>query len=366
MSLIDQDARERFVREHAKNISLIAPAGVGKTRSLVERIVNLARLQPEAIAIDRLSRLVVVTYSVKAAQEMQQRARLALREGQISPAVMRAFQQTYFGTIHSYCVRLLDRFGHHLGLPSRTTLLPRDDDAELWNRFLLRGLGQGTPFNSHLRELFHFYTAEKLYALGQEISPGPELEVGPFPTLDWRPLDRYRNPALHSSTKKSIERAQDAVRAWGELWLKGERHRPLPVCPPSEKAAEFAAVWAETFAPLHTWLRHAALAFGRYVANAYEKFRLAQAVMTYDDQVRLALRVLQHPEARRELAVERLSVLLDEAQDTDPRQFEVPAARRRSGSGDGPGRRPEFLYRRRFSAGYLRAPVRSRHVPARA
>ncbi len=45
--------------------------------------------------------------------------------------------------------------------------------------------------------------------------------------------------------------------------------------------------------------------------------------MTYEDQVRLALLVLDHPQARRELAQERISVLLDEAQDTDPRQFEV-------------------------------------------
>ena len=37
----------------------------------------------------------------------------------------------------------------------------------------------------------------------------------------------------------------------------------------------------------------------------------------------LLSRVLKHPAVRRELASERLSVLLDEAQDTDPRQFEV-------------------------------------------
>ena len=57
--------------------------------------------------------------------------------------------------------------------------------------------------------------------------------------------------------------------------------------------------------------------------------------MTYDDQVRLALRVLEHPAVRRELASERLSVLLDEAQDTDPRQFEV--LRRVAGLGDDAG-----------------------------
>ena len=55
-NLADQLERDRFVAEHEKNISVIAPAGVGKTRAIVDRIVHLAKL-PEAQAIDRLPRL---------------------------------------------------------------------------------------------------------------------------------------------------------------------------------------------------------------------------------------------------------------------------------------------------------------------
>src|SRR5277367_4578092 len=168
-ALIDQGERDRFVREQGKNISVIAPAGVGKTTSIVARIVHLASL-PEVEAVDRLPRLIVVTYSVRAAQQMQQKARVAIREAAVSMRVQRAFQQTFFGTIHSYCVRLLERFGHYLGLPSPVALL--QDDAELWNRFLIRGLGWGITQDANLRELFHFYPPEKLYALGKEISPG--------------------------------------------------------------------------------------------------------------------------------------------------------------------------------------------------
>src|SRR5271156_2182548 len=136
-ALIDQAERDRFVLEHGKNISVIAPAGVGKTTSIVDRIVHIASL-PEEQAIDRLSRLIVVTYSVRAAQQMQQKARVAVRKNGASSRIQRALQQTFFGTIHSYCVRLLDRFGHYLGLPSPVGLV--QDDDELWNRFLVRGL----------------------------------------------------------------------------------------------------------------------------------------------------------------------------------------------------------------------------------
>ena len=318
--LVDQAERDRFIFEQGKNISVIAPAGVGKTTSIVERIVNLARL-PEAQAFDRLSRLIVVTYSVRAAQQMQQKARVAIRKASVSPRVQRAFQQTFFGTIHSYCVRLLDRFGHYLGLPSSVTLLQADD--ELWNRFLIRGLGSAISSDSNLRDLFHFYPPEKLYALGKEISPGGDLAVPPLPALAAQRLLDYRDNTLHPSTMKSIVRAQDAVRQWNDAWGRGDRFRPLPKCPTSDKAADFAEIWRESFAPIHHWLRHAALVFGRRVANAYEAFRLGEAVMTYDDQVRMALQALEIPEVQHELALERLSVLLDEAQDTDPVQFKV-------------------------------------------
>jgi len=116
-ALADQLERDRFVQLHGRNISVIAPAGVGKTTAIVQRIVHLAQL-PEDVAIDRLTRLIVVTYSVRAAQQMQLRARAGIREAGVPPRAQRAFQQTFFGTIHSYCVRLLERFGHHLGLPT--------------------------------------------------------------------------------------------------------------------------------------------------------------------------------------------------------------------------------------------------------
>jgi ATP-dependent exoDNAse (exonuclease V) beta subunit len=321
--LSDQAERDRFITAHGKNISVIAPAGVGKTRAIVERIVALAR-QPEALAVDRLSRLIVVTYSVRAAQQMQQRARAAIREAGVSPRVQRAFQQTFFGTIHSYCVRLLDRFGHYLGLPSPVGLLQNHE--EWWNRFLTRGLGQ-VDAGGHLQELFHFFAPEKLYALGKEVSPGPELEVGPSPELDLRALLAFSLEGLHPSTKRSLAAAQAEVARWSEAWARGDRFHPLPKSPETQakdpRATAFVELWAATFAPLHDWLGQGGLAFGRRIANAYESFRLGEAVMTYDDQVRMALRLLNHPAVQRELAQERPSVLLDEAQDTDPRQFEV-------------------------------------------
>lgn len=335
-TLIDQAERDRFVAEQSRNISVIAPAGVGKTHAIVERIVRLAS-GPEAEAVERLQCLVVVTYSVRAAQQMQQRARAAIREAAVSARVQRAFQQAFFGTIHSYCVRLLDRFGHYLGLPSPIGLLQADD--ELWNRFLLRGLkSPGLPM-PHVHELVHFYAPEKLYALGREMAPGPVIDPGAIPLPNCQPLLDYRDNALKPAALKSIQRGQAALKQWNESWAAGDRFHPLPACPNAPSAPQFLALWETTLAPLHSWLREAALAFARDIANAYEEFRIAEAVMTYDDQVRIALRALDHPAVQRELAAEQWSVLLDEAQDTDPRQFEVLL--RVAGLRDGAEQAPE-------------------------
>jgi ATP-dependent exoDNAse (exonuclease V) beta subunit len=328
-TLSDQAERDRFVREHGLNLSVIAPAGVGKTTSIVERIVALSSL-PEADAVDALTRLVVVTFSVRAAQQLQQRARISLRKAAVPRKVRRAFQHTFFGTIHSYCVRLLDRFGHYIGLPSPVSLLEQDDDV--WERFLRRGISPECARDAP-PELFHFIAVQKLYGLGRSVSPGNVRPFAPLPAFDFSRVLAFVDPSLHHATRRAIRDSQDDLEVWLRSWNRGERHRSPPSCTDSKKAVAFREQWHDAFAPLHAWICQSALAFGRRVANAYESFRLAEALMTYNDQVRLAMRALEKPEVRRELAADRVSVLLDEAQDTDRLQFEV--LRRVAGLADG-------------------------------
>ena len=166
---------------------------------------------------------------------MQQRARAAIRAGKLPAKVQRAFQQTFFGTIHSYCVRLLDRFGHYLGLPSPVGLL--QDDAEIWQRFLLRGLGPDIAADKNARELFHFYPPDKLYALGKVISPGgSNRQIPAPPKLDFAKLLDFNDTSLKGPTTNSIRKAQARVQEWLAAWEKGERVFELPTCPPSDKA----------------------------------------------------------------------------------------------------------------------------------
>ena len=60
------------------NFSVIAPAGVGKTTAIAQRILQIAKEDSKISGTGRtpkLPKLVVVTYTRKAADEMRDRAR---------------------------------------------------------------------------------------------------------------------------------------------------------------------------------------------------------------------------------------------------------------------------------------------------
>ena len=129
--IADAEARERFAGELDRNFSVIASAGSGKTRAISDRIVRIAK---DRHARDWLPQLVVATYTNRAADEMQQRTRQQILEAGLPLDVVEAFNRAFFGTIHSFCVKLLASYGHHLGLPQNLELVTDDDD--LWNEFV--------------------------------------------------------------------------------------------------------------------------------------------------------------------------------------------------------------------------------------
>src|SRR6266700_2100174 len=131
-TIADDAARQRFVRELDRNFSVIASAGSGKTQAITDRIVEVAKDRQRAL--EWLPQLVVVTYTNRAADEMQQRTRQRILEAGLSLDVIEAFNRAFFGTIHSFCMKLLAAYGHHLGLPANLELIT--DDADLWNQFV--------------------------------------------------------------------------------------------------------------------------------------------------------------------------------------------------------------------------------------
>ena len=115
------------VRAPLVDISVLAGAGSGKTRVIVERIVFLIEnfgISPHDV--------VALTYTRRAANEMKER--LIARIG-------RKAHQLFVGTIHGWCLNQLYRYGDAIGWAPATMSVFSADEAKMMLNFTLEDLG---------------------------------------------------------------------------------------------------------------------------------------------------------------------------------------------------------------------------------
>ena len=114
---------------HAGPLLIIAGAGTGKTDTLAHRVAHLAMHGVDP------SRILMLTFTRRAALEMRRRARdiikTALDEplGGISEGV--AQRLTWAGTFHAIGARLIRHYARHLKLDPQFSVLDRSDSADL-------------------------------------------------------------------------------------------------------------------------------------------------------------------------------------------------------------------------------------------
>ncbi len=104
---------------------VLAGAGSGKTRVLAYRIAYLVRglgVSPE--------RILAVTFTNKAAEEMRQRVAGLLGE--------RVARRVWMGTFHRTCARLLREHADRLGLPKSFSIYGEDDQRQVMREALRR------------------------------------------------------------------------------------------------------------------------------------------------------------------------------------------------------------------------------------
>ena len=313
----DESVRARFATELDRNFSVVASAGSGKTTGIIERILSIAR-SPNAAEI--LPRLVVVTFTNRAADEMQQRTRQALLQENLGQEVQTAFNRAFFGTIHSFCMKLLTDFGHYLGLPAPLELV--EDDEDLWQEFAQNQTRIGRSLGEKDRAmLLRFVQARDLMELARRARSAVLQVPGltPCPPPDFAEV--YSQSAKGKGND-NIARSQAELREWEKRFGGDWEYLRWPVCFTAPNA-RFTQLWQEKFAPLRKWICAAAACVAAEVQRDYLNFRLDRGLVTYDDQIALAEELLQHPIAAPRIREESFRVILDEAQDTEPLQFSV-------------------------------------------
>src|ERR1043166_7925287 len=312
----DQGQRERFANELGRNLSVIAAAGAGKTTAITERIAQIA--EDAERGRDWFPRLVVVTFTNRAADEMQQRARRRIFEKNVSPAVLAAFNRAFFGTIHSFCMKLLAGHGHHLGLPSRLDLIT--DDEDLWNAFIQQTQTVGHSLSTENREaLLRHVQVRDLMMLGRRGHLALQLEHRQIDCPKTIDFSHLRNHQARSNATR-VQAMQKAVTAWEDRYKNSADFLPLIECTAEGK---FGEKWQETFREFNEWLSCCAISVAAEVQSEYRRFRADRGVVTFDDQIALALELTRNQTAISRIREKDYIVILDEAQDTDPQQFEI-------------------------------------------
>jgi ATP-dependent exoDNAse (exonuclease V) beta subunit len=315
-TIADDAARQRFVRELDRNFSVIASAGSGKTRAITDRIAEIARDRQRAL--EWLPQLVVVTYTNRAADEMQQRTRQQILEAGLPLETVEAFGRAFFGTIHAFCMKLLTTHGHRLGLPARLETIT--DDGDLWNEFVEQQTEIGPPLGEeNHRLLLRLMQARQLMELArnQDHHFLPPKSLGRCPDCDFSKVEA----AAESAQATNIPKAKAQLREWLRRWRETDEFAPWPGC--ATTARDFTPLWRDAFRPLRKWASGCATCVAAELQRDYREFRLSLGAITYQDQIALAAELLRLPDVAKRIRGKNYRVLLDEAQDTDPQQFFV-------------------------------------------
>ncbi|MDW8350123.1 MAG: UvrD-helicase domain-containing protein, partial [Verrucomicrobiae bacterium] len=328
--------RERFLTELDENFSVQASAGTGKTTAIVGRVVNLARWGMECgRAAEVLGRVVVVTYTNRAADEMRDRLRQRVfGDGAmaVDAGVRRGMAEMFVGTIHSWCVRLIEEFGVRHGYR-----VPRDEQegegVEDETSFFEYARDFFVGYVDRYREVLRYFTADEVGRVARGLArlsvdwAEVKLKSGSGGAVEAvlgcreEEQEELANFLRGRGRERALfiyecwERFREAVRG-GEgfcalppeadqgggafrAWMNGKRRRVVD---------ELMVLLMEAAGEEARWRQEWGFRTGRY---------------GFSGQVVLAHRLLRFGDVREAVQGRGYRVILDEAQDTDWLQFQL-------------------------------------------
>jgi|GEM_PF-3070989 len=327
--LRDRLDRERFEQEIETSFCVSAGAGVGKTTAIVNRIAEIARRQPES-----LSKLVVVTFAKAAAEELRARARAKIFElpefrenAGWRREVLQHWPRVFFGTIHSFCLKLVAEEGHAIGLPEDLELCEGLVETECWNRFCESSALDACALpEQELGAALRFYSFEEVLKLARKLRTTEAQAILrghrplPMPVVTFAQAladDGGRNAKGRENTVNN----QRELRAWLAEFAQNGPFQKLPQF--KTGSGTFKSAFAEELEPLTEWLERSLGCVAARLSLTYRAFRLEQQMATYDDQVQWAMDLVRNPVVLRRLRRREMRVILDEAQDTDAAMFSI-------------------------------------------
>lgn len=356
----DQRARERILHELTTTFIVEAGAGSGKTTSLVGRMINLIRLGHATV-----DQIAAITFTKKAASELQGRFRMKLEQeirktqagserDRLQEAV-RNMNQSFIGTIHSFCGGLLRERPIEAQLDPTFTEMDEVQSKEFrdacWDQYIEEHpVGELDQYQIHvedLRAVFHRVSQyEDVEIVMQEVerpdfdtvrlSLPPMLEQAVLyipttaPEKDWDGLQKLIKQAQLQIKHKGLAADMDVLslaklfdKTLGvtlNRWTDGKIAKEIKLQFEDWQNTvmrPFIQHWREF---LHPKLIH-------YVKPAIafcQKQRMQAGMLDFQDLLMKATELLREHRSVRGYFAKRYShLLVDEFQDTDPIQAEM-------------------------------------------
>lgn len=378
--LPDEEARRLATETFDRNIVVTAGAGTGKTTLLLDRLINLLVREPDPLPLDRI---VALTFTNKAADQIRSRLRTRLHElvdaagaggspalealahrfgnriDQIADSCRAALVQIergQIGTIHSFAATLLRLFPIEAGVDPR---FEEDDGSRFrsafdaaWRSFLERELTLENPRAEDWRPVLAALELDQIEsfarALSGEIIPEAAIrqeaegESAELPTAvrGWLQSVAARGRAMiaaHPGQRKIEGTLQSAVEFIEDFLANGGiparsgtagnfEITSTPKDWSAEEVAEAKRVCgiAGSIAALEPGLvRGLCRLLLPFVVSLRESFSRS-GLITFDGLLVRARDLLRdHPAVRAALKLRFAAILIDEFQDTDPIQYEI-------------------------------------------
>ncbi len=113
-------------------VLILAGAGAGKTKTIVERVKNLVRKGVAA------SNILAITFTNKAAKEMRERIEVGLKEDPILNRPISLYERPFVSTFHSLGVHILREQSQKAGIRKTFTIFDRDDSKRAVKEALIK------------------------------------------------------------------------------------------------------------------------------------------------------------------------------------------------------------------------------------
>ncbi|MBV9733381.1 MAG: UvrD-helicase domain-containing protein, partial [Verrucomicrobia bacterium] len=234
----------------------------------------------------------------------------------------RALEQAYFGTIHGFCFNLIREFRSRLLIPEQPRVPTEDEQNVLWETFVtdsqeLNELLQHPVTHSLLRVCTLsdlLFIAKRFRPSMPRSAPAKRMPIPDGARTREIVVNNKRSDAVRKRTIASLDAFAATMSADAGFSL-------LPVC--DSTRGKLIEAFKHDMAPLVKWLQEAAEWFADRLARSFRSRCLQEGILSFNNQIDVCLELLQQSDILDQLRGRDFIVIVDEAQDTDSRMFQI-------------------------------------------